>query len=243
MAEAVVSPPPPRHVAVIMDGNGRWAKKRGLPRSAGHKKGADSVRVLLESAKDAGVEYITLFSFSSENWRRPEEEVGYLMRLMRYYLDSEIDRLHANGVRVRFIGDRSRLDREFVTLIETAEARTRDNTGQALIIALDYGSRREIVHAARRLAEEARAGRLDPEAIDEALFARHLFTDGIPDPDLIIRTSGEQRISNFLLWQSAYAELVFIDTLWPDFSKRDLEAAIDEYNRRERRFGSTGASR
>lgn len=242
MVEAAF-PTPPRHVAVIMDGNGRWAKKRGLPRSAGHKKGADAVRTLLEAAKDAGIDYVTLFSFSSENWRRPEEEVGYLMRLMRYYLGSEIDKLHTNGVRLRVIGDRSRLDRDFVTLIETAEKRTEGNTSQTLQIALDYGSRREIVHAARRLAEEVKAGTLEPEAIDEDLFASRLYTADVPDPDLIIRTSGEQRISNFLLWQAAYAELVFLDTLWPDFSKRDLEAAIDEYNRRERRFGSTGDSR
>jgi len=236
------SPPPPRHVAVIMDGNGRWARARGLPRSAGHKMGTDAVRRLLEGARDLGIAYVTLFSFSSENWRRPEEEVGYLMRLMRYYLDSEIARLHENGVRLRVIGDRDRLDSDFVALIERAEERTRDNPGQNLIIALDYGSRREIVRAARLMAEQVKAGTLDPSAIDEELFSRHLFTADIPDPDLILRTSGESRISNFLLWQAAYAELVFIDTLWPDFTKRDLEAAIDEFHRRERRFGATGAA-
>lgn len=235
-------PPPPRHVAVIMDGNGRWARARGLPRSAGHKKGVDAVRRLLEGARDLGIEYVTLFSFSSENWRRPEEEVGYLMRLMRYYLDSELDRLHSEGIRLRVIGDRNRLDPDFVALIERGEALTLSNTERNLVIALDYGSRREIVRAARLLAEEAAAGRLDPAEIDETLFSARLHTAGIPDPDLILRTSGESRISNFLLWQAAYAELVFIDTLWPDFTKRDLEAAIDEYRRRERRFGATGAA-
>ena len=245
MADAVSNPTasPPRHIAVIMDGNGRWAKARGLPRSAGHRKGVEAVRVLLEAAREMGVEYVTIFSFSSENWRRSEEEVGYLMQLLRFYLSSEIAKLHEAGVRLRVIGDRSRLAPDLAEMIGKAEAQTANNRRQTLVIALSYGSRQEIAMAARRLAEEAKAGVLDPAAIDEDVFGRYLYTCDIPDPDLIIRTSGEQRISNFLLWQAAYAEFVFIETLWPDFTKRDLEGAIDEFSRRERRFGTTDGSR
>ena len=230
---------PPAHVAVIMDGNGRWAKARGLPRTAGHKKGVDAVRRTVEAAGDLGIGYLTIFSFSSENWRRPEEEVSDLMQLLRFYLRSEIADLHRNGVRLRVIGDRSRLSNDITALIENAEALTGDNRKLTLVVALSYGSRQEITLAARRLAEEVRAGTLDPADITEDRFSEHLFTADIPDPDLIVRTSGEKRISNFLLWQAAYAELVFVDTLWPDFSKRDLEAAIEEFHRRERRFGAT----
>ncbi|WP_188262219.1 isoprenyl transferase [Azospirillum tabaci] len=229
----------PAHVAVIMDGNGRWAKSRGLPRTAGHKKGVDAVRRTVEAAGELGIGYLTIFSFSSENWRRPEEEVSDLMQLLRFYLRSEIADLHRNGVRLRVIGDRARLSKDIVGLIENAETLTRDNRKLTLVVALSYGSRQEITLAARRLAEEVKAGTLDPADITEDRLSERLFTADIPDPDLIVRTSGEKRISNFLLWQAAYAELVFVDTLWPDFSKRDLEAAIEEFHRRERRFGAT----
>ncbi|AWJ83071.1 di-trans,poly-cis-decaprenylcistransferase [Azospirillum sp. TSH58] len=234
---------PPAHVAVIMDGNGRWAKSRGLPRTAGHKKGVDAVRRTVEAAGELGIGYLTIFSFSSENWRRPEEEVSDLMQLLRFYLRSEIADLHRNGVRLRVIGDRARLSKDIVGLIENAENLTRDNRKLTLVVALSYGSRQEITLAARRLAEEVKAGTLDPADITEDRLSERLFTADIPDPDLIVRTSGEKRISNFLLWQAAYAELVFVDTLWPDFSKRDLEAAIEEFHRRERRFGATTGTR
>ena len=231
----------PGHVAIIMDGNGRWAKARGLPRTAGHKKGVDAVRRTVEAARELGIGTLTIFSFSSENWRRPEEEVSDLMGLLRFYLRSEVAELHRAGVRLRVIGDRTRLSEDINRLIDNAEGLTRDNRVMTLVVALSYGSRLEIVHAARRLAEDVAAGRLSPEAIDEDALSARLYTADIPDPDLIIRTSGEKRISNFLLWQAAYAELVFVDTLWPDFTKRDLEAAIEEFHRRERRFGATTA--
>lgn len=229
------------HVAIIMDGNGRWAKARGLPRTAGHKKGVDAVRRVITAARELGVRYLTLFGFSSENWRRPADEVGELMRLLRFYLRSEIAELHRNGVRLRIVGDRARLAPDIVQLIESGEERTAGNDGLTVMVALSYGGRQEIVDAAKRLADEAAAGRLDPAAIDEAAFAARLYAPDVPDPDLVIRTSGEKRISNFLLWQAAYAEFLFTDTLWPDFCKSDLEAAIDEYHRRERRFGATTA--
>lgn len=229
------------HVAIIMDGNGRWAKARGLPRTVGHKKGVDAVRRVITAARELGVRYLTLFGFSSENWRRPADEVGELMRLLRFYLHSEIAELHANGVRLRIIGDRGRLAPDIVQLIEAGEKRTAGNEGLTLLVALSYGGRQEIVDAARRLAEDAAAGRIVPAAIDEAAFIGRLYAPDIPDPDLVIRTSGEKRISNFLLWQAAYAEFLFTDTLWPDFEKSDLEAALDEYHRRERRFGATTA--
>ncbi|HYF88613.1 isoprenyl transferase [Azospirillum sp.] len=231
----------PRHVAIIMDGNGRWAKARGLPRTAGHKKGVDAVRRTVEAARELGIGTLTIFSFSSENWRRPEEEISDLMGLLRFYLRSEVAELHRAGIRLRVIGDRNRLSEDINRLIDNAEGLTRDNRVMTLVVALSYGSRLEIVHAARRLAEEVAAGRLSPDAIDEDALSARLYTADIPDPDLIIRTSGEKRISNFLLWQAAYAELVFVDTLWPDFTKRDLEAAIEEFHRRERRFGATTA--
>ncbi|MGQ9371406.1 isoprenyl transferase [Azospirillum sp. A39] len=234
-------PAPPVHVAIIMDGNGRWAKARGLPRTAGHRKGVDAVRRTVEAARELGLGYLTIFSFSSENWRRPDDEVSELMGLLRYYLRSEIAELHKAGVRLRVIGDRRRLAPDIVRLIDNAESLTRGNTALTLVVALSYGSRQEIVQAARRLAEDAAAGRIDACAIDEAALSARLFTHDIPDPDLIVRTSGEKRLSNFLLWQSAYAELVFVDTLWPDFTKHDLEVAIEEFHRRERRFGATTA--
>lgn len=227
----------PAHVAIIMDGNGRWAKARGLPRAAGHKRGVEAVRTLVQDAMELGVSYLTLFGFSSENWRRPPAEVSALMGLLRLYLRSEIAELHRNGVRLRIVGDRQRFEGDILALIDDAEALTRGNDRLVLTIALSYGGRQEIVRAARLLAEQVAAGRLRPEEIDEAALGRHLFTADIPDPDLLIRTSGEKRISNFLLWQCAYAEMVFSDTLWPDFCRGDLEDAIRDFRKRERRFG------
>jgi undecaprenyl diphosphate synthase len=231
-------PPPPVHVAIIMDGNGRWAKSRGLPRTAGHKRGAEAVRRTVEAAREMGVSYLTLYGFSSENWKRPAGEVADLMGLLRLYLRNEVNALHKNGIRLRVIGDRARLGPETVALIDEAEAKTAANTALTLTLALSYGGRQELVAATRRLAAEVAAGRLHPADIDEDAVSRNLFTAGMPDPDLLIRTSGEKRISNFLLWQCAYAELVFIDTLWPEFGRAELEAAIRDFHGRERRFGS-----
>ncbi len=228
----------PAHVAIIMDGNGRWAVRRGLPRVAGHRAGVEAVRRTVRAATSAGVSWLTIYAFSSENWRRPLAEVLDLTGLLRHFLRAEIKELHSQGVRVRFIGDRSRFDPDIQIEMATSEARTAGNTRLNLIIALSYGGRAEIVAAARAAAEAALAGTLDPAEMTEESFARLLSTDGIPDPDLIIRTSGEQRLSNFLLWQSAYAELVFTDVLWPDFGARELADAIDCYTRRERRFGA-----
>jgi undecaprenyl diphosphate synthase len=233
--------PTPVHVAIIMDGNGRWAKARGLPRVAGHRHGADAVRQALEGCGELGIRFLTLFGFSSENWKRPASEIDDLMGLLRHYLRGEIAELHAKGVRVRVIGDRTRLAPDIVALIGNAESMTRENSALHLTVALNYGGRAEIARAARALARQAREGRIDPEKVDETMVARHLYTADLPDPDLIIRTSGEQRVSNFLLWQSAYAEFVFIDTLWPDFTKRDLAEAVGEFQRRDRRFGAAGA--
>jgi len=228
----------PVHVAIIMDGNGRWAKARGLPRTAGHKRGADAVKRAVKSAGNLGIGYLTLFGFSSENWQRPEGEVRDLLGLLRFYLENEITELAANGIRFTIIGDRARLPADTVKLIESAEARTAANTKMVLTIALSYGSRQEIVATARALAADCAAGAAKAEDITEDSFAQRLFTAGTPDPDLLIRTSGEQRISNFLLWQLAYSELVFTETLWPDFGQKDLEDAIAIYRSRERRYGA-----
>ncbi len=233
---------PPRHVAIIMDGNGRWAKARGLPRTAGHRQGAEAVRRTVRASVELGISYLTLFGFSSENWKRPLGEVEDLMGLLRRYLRSEIAELHGEGVRVRMIGDRSRLAGDIVRQIEEAERRTADNRRLTLTVALSYGARQEITSAARELAEAVAAGRLLPQEIDEKRFAAALYTHGLPDPDLIIRTSGEKRISNFLLWQIAYSEFVFLDRLWPDFGKGDLLTAISEFQRRERRYGAAVSS-
>jgi len=232
--------PPPVHVAIIMDGNGRWAKARGLPRTAGHRQGAVAVRETIKSAGDLGIGYLTLYGFSLENWKRPAGEITDLMGLMRLYLRQELRELADRGVRLRFIGDRSRLPGDIVDLMSDAEEKTCGNTALNLIVAMSYGSRQEITEAARRLVAEAAAGRLAAGDLTADLLERHLATTGIPDPDLIIRTSGEKRISNFLLGQAAYSELVFIDTLWPDFSRADLEEAIREFHRRERRYGAAG---
>lgn len=227
----------PLHVAVIMDGNGRWARARGMPRGFGHREGAKAVRRAVEAACDLGVGYLTLFGFSSENWSRPAQEIGDLMELLRFYLRREIADLHNDGIRFQVIGDRSQLSADIVTLIENGERLTAGNTRMVLTIALSYGGRHELTGAVRRIAEDVRAGRLDPSGIDEAVVASRLDTASMPDPDLLIRTSGEQRISNFLLWQIAYTEFVFLDVLWPDFGRADLEGALDEFARRDRRFG------
>jgi undecaprenyl diphosphate synthase len=235
---ASAEPKPPVHVAIIMDGNGRWAKARGLPRVAGHKRGAEAVRRTVTGAAELGIQYLTLYGFSSENWKRPPAEIDDLMGLLRLYLNNEIEELDRKGVRLRVIGQRSRLQPDIVRLIEGAERRTAGNRKLNLIVALSYGGRAEIVEAARCIAEGVRAGRIDPAAVDEDQFERFLYTAGIPDPDLLIRTSGEKRISNFLLWQCAYAELVFLERLWPDFTRNDLESAITEYHGRDRRYGA-----
>lgn len=235
---------PPGHVAIVMDGNGRWAQARGLPRIAGHRRGVEAVRRVLRAAMEFGVNYLTLYGFSSENWRRPEAEVRDLMGIMRLYLRGELAELHRQNVRLRVIGQRDRLAADIVALIENAERVTSGNTKCNLTVALSYGGRDEIATAARALAAAVASGALDASAIDETMFGSHLFTADLPDPDLVIRTSGEKRLSNFLLWQCAYSELVFVDRLWPDFSKSDLADAIREFHGRERRFGaSAGSSR
>lgn len=234
----IEAPPPPTHIAIIMDGNGRWAQARGLPRTAGHKRGVDSVRTAVQNALDLGISYLTLFGFSAENWKRPAPEVSTLMGLLRMYLRSEIAELHRNGVRLRIVGDRHRFSRDIVALIEEGESVTAGNRRLTLTIALSYGGRQEIVRVCRRLAEDVLTGRLMMDDIDDEAFSSRLFTADMPDPDLLIRTSGEKRISNFLLWQLAYAELVFIETLWPDFSRADLDEAIRDFHRRERRYGA-----
>lgn len=231
----------PRHVAIIMDGNGRWASARGMTRIEGHKKGAEAAQRAVEAARDLGIEYITLFGFSSENWRRPATEVDGLMNLLRYYLKKETNELHKNDACLKVIGDRSRLPQDIVELIEQAEDVTKNNKGLTVIIALSYGGRQDIVFAAKKLAEDVAAGKITAEAVDEEAFAARLMTANIPDPDLMIRTSGENRVSNFLLWQLAYAEMYFTPTLWPDFCKKDLEEAIAFFAGRERRFGGLPA--
>ncbi len=230
----------PRHVAITMDGNGRWAAARGLARSAGHKAGLDPVRMCIQECTRRKVAALTLFAFSSENWRRPVEEVASLMGLFVDALDREIAELHANGVRVRFIGDRQSLSVRLQSRIAAAEARTADNQGLRLQIAMSYGGRWDIVHATQAIAAKTASGSLRVQDIDERLFAEHLQLAGLPDAELLIRTGGEQRISNFLLWNAAYAELFFTDRLWPDFSVADLEVALTFFSGRQRRFGLTG---
>jgi undecaprenyl diphosphate synthase len=232
----------PAHVAIIMDGNGRWARSRGLPRSEGHRRGTEALRRAVTGAVELGLDYLTVFAFSTENWKRPAGEVDGLMGLLRRYLQSEIAEFHKNGVCLRVIGERGQLPGDVVLLIEDAESLTASNKGLTLIVALNYSGRQEFVVAARRLARAAVDGQLGPDRIDEDQVTEALFTAGIPDPDLIIRTSGERRLSNFLLWQSAYSEFVFLDKYWPDFGKEDLEAAILEYQGRRRRYGAVEAS-
>jgi undecaprenyl diphosphate synthase len=232
--------PGPHHVAIIMDGNGRWAKARGLPRVAGHRRGADAVRRVVRGAGELGIPVLTLFAFSTENWTRPADEVNDLMGLLRHYLRNELEELHKNGARLRVIGNRDGLAADIVRDIADAEKMTHANSRIDVNICINYGARDEILQATRSLARRVAAGELAADDIDEPVFEQELLTAGVPDPDLLIRTSGEQRISNFLLWQCAYAELVFVDTLWPDFGKDHLEQAIAEFRRRERRYGGVG---
>ena len=227
----------PAHVAIIMDGNGRWANARGLPRAMGHRKGVEAVREAVKTASECGVSYLTLFAFSSENWSRPESEVSDLMGLLKTFIRRDLAVLHKQNVRIRIIGDRQNLSGDILPLLLEAEETTRANTGITLVIAFNYGARDEMARAMRVLATEVAAGRLDPSAITPERIGASLDTAGIPDPDLVIRTSGEERLSNFLLWQAAYAEFVFASGLWPDFGAADLDAAIAEYQRRDRRFG------
>ena len=229
---------PPRHVAIIMDGNGRWAQARGKPRLFGHHAGAKRVREIVEACPDLGVKYVTIFAFSTENWKRTQTEVAGLMSLFRRYIAREARALFQEGVRVRFIGDRIKLDEKLVALMDELELLTSGNDRVHLTIALNYGGRDEVARATKRLAREVKAGRLDPERVDAETLAKYLDTYVLPDPDLVIRTSGEARISNFLLWQSAYAEYEFIDTLWPDFSAEVFAGIIGQFGRRERRFGA-----
>ena len=228
----------PRHIAIIMDGNGRWAKERGLPRREGHRAGAESVREVMDACKEVGVEYLTLFAFSSENWNRPEAEVLALMSLLDRFLREKAKDLDQQNVRLLAIGQLDRLPAKTRRLLDSIIARTAGHTAMTMVLALSYGAREEIVSAARAIAVEAAAGRLAPEAVDAELFASRLQTAGIPDPDLLIRTSGEMRISNFLLWQISYAEIVMVRKNWPDFRQHDLFEAVSEYQHRHRRFGA-----
>lgn len=228
----------PRHVAIIMDGNGRWATQRGRPRLFGHHAGAKRVREIVEACPDLGVKYLTIFAFSTENWKRTQVEVAGLMSLFRRYIAKEARSLFAEGVRVRFIGDRVRLDAKLITLMDELEHLTAPNDRVHLTIALNYGGRDEVARATKRLAQDVAAGRLDPESVDEETLPKYLDTCVLPDPDLVIRTSGEARISNFLLWQSAYAEYEFIDTLWPDFKRDEFAGLVQSYGKRDRRFGA-----
>ncbi len=225
----------PVHIAIIMDGNGRWAKKRGMPRSYGHRQGAKTFENIAEYCDKIGVKYLTVYAFSTENWSRPEAEVSSLMKLFKEYLTSSYTR--SKTIRARFIGDLSALDEDMRRLIARLEENTRERQGLTTLIAINYGGRDEILHAARKLAQKAADGRLDPEKIDAAAFESELYTAGVPDPDLILRPSGEERLSNFLLWQASYSELIYMDTLWPDFTPELLEQAIAEFNRRNRRYG------
>ncbi len=250
MSELKPSPPsadvatlrsPPRHVAIIMDGNGRWAKARGLPRALGHKAGVDALRDAVEAARDLGLSHLTVFSFSTENWNRPQSEIDALFDLLRMFVRRDLARLHKDGVRIRIIGSREGLSEDLLTLIDNAVETTKDNSRLTLNIAFNYGGRGELVAAMREIAKRIEAGELKADQIDEAMISRTLWTAESPDPDLVIRTSGELRLSNFLLWSGAYAELMFMDLWWPDFTKESLEKAIDAFRRRDRRFGGLGA--
>ena len=227
----------PRHVAIIMDGNGRWAAARGLPRLEGHRRGVEALRRAVRAAGEMGISWLTVYSFSSENWRRPAQEVSDLMGLLKRFIRNDLADLHANGVRVKVIGLREGLAPDIRALLEEAEELTRRNGKMTLVVAFNYGARQEIAQAVRAIARKAAAGEIDPAQIDESVIEAHLDTAGVPEPDLIIRTSGEQRLSNFLLWQAAYSEFVFLDLHWPDFDRAALEQAVDIYHRRERRFG------
>jgi undecaprenyl diphosphate synthase len=228
----------PQHVAIIMDGNGRWAQRRGMPRSMGHRKGVEAVRQTVEAAGRSGVKYLTLFAFSSENWNRSPEEITDLMGLLKLFIRRDLAELHKENIRVRVIGDRARLDRDILSLLVEAEELTRANTAMQLVIAFNYGGRDEITRAVKRMAEAVGRGELSAGSVDEHTVSAYLDTAGIPDPDVIIRTSGEQRLSNFLLWQAAYTEFVFVPCLWPDFDGAAFDGALREYMGRERRFGA-----
>jgi undecaprenyl diphosphate synthase len=232
----------PSHVAIIMDGNGRWAASRGLPRGEGHRRGVEAVRRVVRASMELGIRHLTLFSFSSENWSRPVEEIDFLFSLFRRYIRRDVVELHSAGVRISVIGRRDRVPGDILNMIEEAEALTANNTALELIFAFNYGSRDEIARAVQAIAREVKAGTLDPETVDEAIVAGHLDTAKFPDPDLVIRTSGELRLSNFLLWQSAYSEFVFVPVLWPDFTAETLRAAIGEYGTRSRRYGGRSAT-
>jgi undecaprenyl diphosphate synthase len=227
----------PRHVALIMDGNGRWAKDRMLPRSAGHRQGVEALRRTIRAAGELGLEFLTIFSFSAENWTRPKEEVDDLLGILRRFIRQDVAELHAAGVRIKVIGERNDLEPDIVSLLEESEKLTTRNTGMTLIVAFNYGSRQEIARAAKKIAQSCIDGQISPSAITADLITEHLDTCGIPDPDLLIRTSGEERLSNFLLWQSAYTEFVFVSEHWPDFGRESLEKAIQCYLARDRRFG------
>lgn len=232
----------PRHVAIIMDGNGRWAAERGLPRAEGHRRGVEALRRTVRSAGEIGIDILTIFAFSSENWSRPPSEIRDLLGLLRLFIRNDLAELNTNNVRVRVIGERETLSSDVRRLLEEAEDLTHRNDGMTLVVAFNYGARQEITRAARRLADEVSAGRLASAEITAERLSEYMDAPDLPDPDLIIRTSGEQRLSNFLLWQSAYSELVFVPTFWPDFDRAALEQAISEYARRERRFGGLAAA-
>ncbi len=225
------------HIAIIMDGNGRWAKKRNLPRSAGHKKGAETLQEIVKGASEMGIKYMTVYAFSTENWKRDKSEVDYLMDLLRHYLKSEFDEINKQGGRILFIGERNMLDDDIVAQMENIENKTSGNDKFTFIVALSYGSRAEILSAVKKVSSSVAKGDILVEDIDENLFSSMLYTRNIPDPDLVIRTSGEQRISNYLLWQLAYSELFFTKTLWPDFTVAELKEIINDFNSRERRYG------
>ena len=232
----------PRHIAIIMDGNGRWASQRGLPRFEGHRRGVEALRRTIRAAEDLGIRFLTVYSFSSENWKRPHEEVSDLMGLLRRFIRNDLADLHARNVRVKVIGVKDGLAPDIVALLDESEVLTRNNTGLTFVVAFNYGSRREIVDAARSMMADIQAGRLTLDAVTEDGFARYLSTDGIPDPELVIRTSGEQRLSNFLLWQASYSEFVFTSGHWPDFGHQDLVNAIEAYQGRDRRFGGVSTA-
>jgi undecaprenyl diphosphate synthase len=231
----------PRHVAIIMDGNGRWAARRGLPRSAGHKAGVDALRRAVRAAADLGIEYLTIYSFSSENWSRPAVEVSFLLDLLRRFIRQDVAELHNSGVKIKIVGNRDDLEPGMVSLLDDAERLTQENLKLNLVVAFNYGSRQEISRAMSAIARKIESGEISTDGISPELISRNLDTAGIPDPDLLIRTGGEQRISNFLLWQCAYTEFVFVDEFWPDFSKEIFVRALDEFRLRDRRFGGIEA--
>jgi undecaprenyl diphosphate synthase len=240
-ADVATLRPPPRHVAIIMDGNGRWAKARGLPRAMGHKEGVEALRRTVEASRELGVTHLSVYAFSTENWNRPQAEIDALFDLLRLFVKRDLARLHKDGVRIRIVGSRNGLSNDIVGLIDEAMELTKDNTRLNLNIAFNYGGRGEIVAAVKEIVRRAEVGQLKAEQVDEALISRLMWTADSPDPDLVIRTSGELRLSNFLLWSGAYAELMFMDLWWPDFNRDSLEKAIDAFRRRDRRFGGLGA--